>query len=70
MLLFNSDFVQIIAAIFSTGWRIFVSFRIPGTNMNVAEFVFGCMMVLFVVRVVPRILGFSAWWDAHSDRDE
>lgn len=66
MLQVDSDFLLVIAAVFSSGWRIVTSFQIPGTNMNVAEFVFACMMVVFVVKVVPRILGFGSFLAPHS----
>lgn len=67
MLQVNSDFLLVLAAVFSSGWKIFTSFHIPGTNMNVAEFVFACMMVVFVVRVVPRILGFASIFEPSRD---
>lgn len=68
MLHVDSDFMLILAAVFSTGWKLFTSFHIPGTNINVAEFVFACMMVLFVIKVVPPLVGFSSWWDAQEDK--
>lgn len=67
MLNVSSDFMLVIAAVFSTGWRIVTSFQIPGTNMNVVEFVFACMMVVFTIKVVPRILGFASWWGSGSE---
>lgn len=67
MLNVSSDFLLVLATVFSSGWKIVTSFQIPGTNMNVAEFLFACMMVVFVIKVVPRILGFTSWWG--SDRD-
>lgn len=60
MLQVSPDFLLALSAIFSSGWRIFVSFQIPGTNINVAEFVFGCFMVVFVIKVVPHFLGIAS----------
>ena len=60
MLQVDSDFLLVLATVFSSGWRIVTSFHIPGTNMNVAEFVFACFMVVFVIKVVPAFLAFSS----------
>lgn len=68
MLQVDSDFLLVLSAFFSSAWKIITSFHIPGTNINVAEFSFACMMVVFVIRVVPRILCFSSWWG--SDRGD
>lgn len=66
MLQVDSDFLLILSAAFSSGWKIVTSFHIPGTNLNVAEFVFACYMVVFVIKIVPSILGFKAPFDPHS----
>ena len=60
MLNVSSDFLLVLSAVFSSGWKLVTSFQIPGTNMNVAEFIFSCMMVVFAIRVVPAILGFRS----------
>lgn len=70
MLQVNSDFLLVLSAVFSSGWKIVTSFHIPGTNMNVAEFVFACFMVVFVVKVVPRILGFASWWGSGRESEQ
>lgn len=70
MLIVSSDFKLVLAAVFSTGWRIITSFHIPGTNMNVAEFIFACMMVVFVLKIVPAIVGFRGWQVAQEERAE
>lgn len=62
MLNVSSDFLLIVAAVFSTGWKIATSFQVPGTNLNIPEFVFACFMVVFAIKVVPHILGFNSWW--------
>ena len=67
MLHVSSDFLVIVATLFSTGWKIVTSFQIPGTNINVAEFVFACFMVVFVIKVVPKILGFSSISEPSED---
>lgn len=67
MLSVSSDVLLILSAVFSTGWRIATSFRVPGTNMNIPEFVFACLMVVFVIKVVPRLLGFSSMFENGSD---
>ena len=58
----DSDFLLVLSALFSSAWKIITSFHIPGTNINVAEFSFACMMVVFVIKVVPAILGFRSPW--------
>lgn len=63
MLNTTSDFRLVLAAIFSTGWRIATSFRIPGTNMNIPEFAMACIVLVLVLRMAPRLLGLQAWID-------
>lgn len=71
MLHVSSDFLLVLATVFSSGWKIVTAFQIPGTNINVAEFVFACFMIVFVIKVVPHILNFSSWWNVqHKDDDE
>lgn len=70
MLTVSSDFMLILASVFSTGWRIAVSFRVPGTNINIPEFVFSCMMVVFVIKVVPSLLGLASWWDVQQEKQQ
>lgn len=69
MLQVDSDFLLVLSALFSSGWRIATSFHIPGTNINIPEFVFACFMVLFVVRVVPHFLGILPMFDPGENRD-
>lgn len=69
MLQVDSDFMLVLSAFFASAWKVITSFHIPGTNINVAEFLFACLMVVFVVRVVPRILGFSSWGSDRSDKE-
>lgn len=64
MLSYSSDFLMVLATLFSSAWKIVVSFKIPGTNMNVAEFFFAGVVLIFVFKVVPKILGFSSWSDS------
>lgn len=70
MLNVSSDFLLVLSAVFSSAWRIVTSFRIPGTNLNVAEFVFSCFMVVFVIKVVPKFLGFASWWGAERENKD
>lgn len=72
MLHVDSDFLLVLSALFSSAWKIAVSFQVPGTNINIPEFVFACMVVVFVIKVVPRILGFAPTYgelsgSGHSD---
>lgn len=67
MLTVSSDFLLILSAIFSTGWRIATAFQIPGTNMNIPEFMFACMMIVFVIKAVPKLLGFASLFSGGSD---
>lgn len=59
----TADFRLALAAIFSTGWRIATSMRIPGTNINIPEFAIACLFITVVLRHVPRILGLYPWAD-------
>lgn len=70
MLTTTSDFRLVLSALFSSAWRIVTSFHIPGTNMNVAEFVFACFMVVFAVKVVPKFLGFASWWGSERENKD
>lgn len=67
MLTVSSDFMLILAAVFSSGWRIATAFQIPGTNMNIPEFVFACLMVVFVIKAVPKLLGFASIFENGPD---
>ena len=51
-MLFSSDstFKTVLKLIFVDIWKIFISFQVPGTNLTVVEFVFGAMVILFVLR--------------------
>lgn len=60
MLHVDQDFLLVLSAIFSSGWKIATAFKIPGTNINVPEFVFACFMIVFVLKIVPGILGISS----------
>lgn len=59
MLQISDDVKQVIAILFRSGWRIATAFRIPGTNINIPEFCLACLVLVFVLRVVPHILGIS-----------
>lgn len=61
------DFLLVLAALFSSGWRIATSFQIPGTNLNIPEFVFACVVVLFTIKAVPFFLGFTSIFQSSSD---
>lgn len=66
MLQISDDVKQVIAILFRSGWKIATSFRIPGTNINIPEFCFACLVIVFVLRVVPHILGISIPAPDHS----
>lgn len=67
MLNVDSDFILVISALFSSAWKIATSFHVPGTNLNIPEFVFACMMVVFVVKAVPKLLGFASIFESGPD---
>lgn len=46
----SNDFFSVLKLLFDTIWRIVVSFNIPGTNINSIEFVFGVMVIIFVLK--------------------
>lgn len=55
----SDDFILIVSALMSSGWRIATSFQIPGTNLNIPEFALACLGVMFAIRAV-RFLGFGS----------
>nr|CRY94834.1 hypothetical protein [uncultured prokaryote] len=57
MLQVTNDFKQILACVFQTGWRIFTSFNIPGTNITIPGMIFAIAMIVFVIKAVFPILG-------------
>lgn len=57
MLQVTNDFKQILACVFQTGWRIFTSFNIPGTNITIPGMIFAIAMIIFVIKAVFPILG-------------
>lgn len=57
MLSVTDDFRLALAAIFQVGWKIVTSFHIPGTNMNLAEFCVAALIIVFVLRKVPGLIG-------------
>lgn len=67
MLQVDSNFLLVLSALFSSAWRIFTSFQIPGTNINVPEFVFSCVVLVFVIKAVPRLLGFASVFSSSED---
>lgn len=70
MLSVSDDVKLVISALFSSAWRIMTSFQIPGTNINIAEFLFACLAILFSYRVVPHMLGLHSWWSDHAEPGE
>lgn len=69
MLNVTSDFKLVLSAIFSSAWKIATSFQVPGTNMTIPEFVFSCIMVVFVIRMVPYLLGMIPIFGASDEGD-
>lgn len=57
MLQVDNEVLMVLAALFKSGWTIFTSFVLPGTNINVAEFTFSCILVWFIVRNGTKVLG-------------
>lgn len=57
MLQVSSDFKDVLACIFKTGWDLCRSFNIPGTNMNIVEFSVASIVLLFVFRHVLSFIG-------------
>lgn len=57
MLQVDNNVLLILGALFQTSWRIVTSIRMPGTNLNVAELSFACVMIWFVLRHVPKVIG-------------
>lgn len=51
-----SDTVLTISFIFSSIWRFFTSWYIPGTNVTPAAFAIFCLAVAFVIRVFRFII--------------
>lgn len=57
MLILSSDFKLVVASLFGMGWRLFTSFNIPGTNINVVELSVAALVLWFVIRHVLPIVG-------------
>lgn len=73
MLSVSNDFLLVLSALFSSAWRIMTSFQIPGTNINIPEFLFGCLMVAFVIKAASIMVGFPSIFSGGSkggDDDE
>lgn len=67
MLQVSSDFMLILATLFSSAWKIATSFTIPGTNVSVPSFMLAMLMIFFVLRHVPKLLGISDLIDKGND---
>lgn len=50
MLETDNSFIQILALIFNTGYRIVTSINIPGTNINLVEIFVAGLVIFFVLK--------------------
>lgn len=52
----TADVILVIQTLFTTIWRLFTSWYIPGTNVTPASFAFFSLTVVFVIRLVRNFL--------------
>lgn len=52
----TADGLQVLSFIFSSCWRLFTCFEIPGTHTTPAEWALFGFVVLLVIRVVRKFL--------------
>lgn len=70
MLHVDQDVLDVLAALFKSGWTIFTSFVLPGTNINVAEFSFSCILVWFIIRNGTSVIGVFNKLKGYSDNSD
>lgn len=70
MLTVSNDFILILSTLFSSAWRIAVSFKVPGTNINIPEFSLAMITIVFAIRHVPQILNIAPNVNTGGDRGE
>lgn len=58
MLNVDSNFTSVLGLVFSTAWKVFTSFNIPGTNVNPAEVVMAALVVMLTFKLVLPLIGF------------
>lgn len=56
----TNDALSVVGALFSTVFKLFTSWYIPGTNVTPAVALFGILFVSFMFRFFAKLLGI---WD-------
>lgn len=54
---------QILQTLFSTIWRLFTGWHIPGTNLTPAVFLIGSVVFVVVVHIIKRAVGGTSGGD-------
>lgn len=53
----TSDAVQVLVSLFHSIWSLFTCFKIPGTNVTPASWALYTLLVVAVLRFIPRLFG-------------
>lgn len=53
----TADALLVVQALFSTIWRLFTSWHIPGTNVTPGSWAFFALNVVLVLRIGKRLFG-------------
>ena len=54
---------QVLRTVFSTIWRLFTGWHIPGTNLSPAVFLIGFVLFAVVIRIIKRVVGGTSGGD-------
>lgn len=66
----TSDAFQIVQLLFTSIWRLFTSFDIPGTKMTPAEWAFFLLFFSLFLRFLGKMLGGAIFTPAPPALDE
>lgn len=64
MLYTDNSFVLVVSTLFSSAYRLMKSFNIPGTNINVFEFMMAAIVLFFIIKRVFPIIHLKAGDDS------
>lgn len=57
----TNDALSVVSVLFSTIFRLFTSWYIPGTNVTPAVALFGILFLTLIFRILAKVLGL--WGD-------
>lgn len=64
----TSDGIAVVRFLFTTIWRLFTSFQIPGTHTTPAEWALFSLLAVYVFKLISNILGISLGESGSSSR--